>query len=775
MKRTLLLILTALIASTTVKGESQSSRWTFYSSYHNFTSNLVADEGKVYSIASGALVIYDTETTQVSTVNKTSGVSDAGISLMAYSPTARALLLIYNNSNMDVCYVESETVANMPQYKNASLTDHSINDATLSGNYAYVATATGISIINLKKAEFSNTYNLSRNVNSAVLLGSRLYAFTDEGVYEGNTATNLLDPKNWTLRSATVYTKARIMGGRIYALSQEGLVSLGTDPASPTILAAGSFSWLSPSSESLIYGGTDGVAGMVDSNGTLSTLSGGSGILCLSKGKSSTYWASCGTEGLRPYRIENNALVPSGNAIRPEGPAYNYCDKMYVAPSSKLWVAGGSMNYLGLNYEATLYSFDGSRFVNYPDTLEKVTGLPNYRNVTGVAEDPLDASHIFATTAETGLYEFRNGKFAAHYDYEENGGHLYSAAPGYGSASRAFVRTSGPTFDSDGNLWMLNFEVDTIVQVRKKDGSWRGLYIPSVAKWPTFDRILLDGKGRAWITHRRTTSTHHAGVVCLNYGGTIDNASDDQSMIRYNFTNQDGETERPTLVYDLCMDKEGQIWVATNAGPYVIRDPDNFLSSNFTFNQIKVPRNDGTNYADYLLDGIPITSIAVDNAGRKWFATSGNGLYFISADNMTELAHFTTKNSPLISDDILSVAVMDNEGLVMIGTSEGLMSYRYDKAVNESDFTDKNIKVYPNPVRPDYSGNITISGLTEGAEVKISSTGGQVVASGKSTGGTFTWDGCAANGSPVAAGVYYILCSTSSGNKSAAARVVIVR
>lgn len=193
-----------------------------------------------------------------------------------------------------------------------------------------------------------------------------------------------------------------------------------------------------------------------------------------------------------------------------------------------------------------------------------------------------------------------------------------------------------------------------------------------------------------------------------------------------------------------------------------------------TFTQVKVPRNDGTNYADYLLDGISISAIAIDGGGRKWFGTDGSGVFLISADNMTQLQHFTTDNSPLLSNTIESIAVDGTSGEVFFGTDKGLCSYMSD-ASQASDKMDKdNVYAYPNPVRPDYTGLITVTGLTLDADVKIVTVNGTLVAEGRSNGGLFTWDGCDKSGRRVASGVYMVQTATSDGKKGTVCKIAIV-
>jgi hypothetical protein len=194
-----------------------------------------------------------------------------------------------------------------------------------------------------------------------------------------------------------------------------------------------------------------------------------------------------------------------------------------------------------------------------------------------------------------------------------------------------------------------------------------------------------------------------------------------------------------------------------------------------TFTQVKVPRNDGTNLADYLLSGIDIQSIAIDGGGRKWFATNGQGVYLISADNMTQLQQFTTENSKLLSNSVMSIAINQKTGEVFFGTDKGLCSYISDATETNTEMTSDNVWAYPNPVEPEYTGPITITGLTLDADIKILSANGAVVNEGRSNGGTYTWDGCDKKGRRVASGVYMVVTATNKGEKGTVCKIAIVR
>jgi ligand-binding sensor domain-containing protein len=199
-----------------------------------------------------------------------------------------------------------------------------------------------------------------------------------------------------------------------------------------------------------------------------------------------------------------------------------------------------------------------------------------------------------------------------------------------------------------------------------------------------------------------------------------------------------------------------------------VNDDSNYLT------QVKVPRNDGTNLADYLLSGLTIRDIVVDGGNRKWIATQGSGIYLISSDNMSELAHYTTENSPILSDNVMALAINNETGELFIGTDIGLCSYVTDATTAVETMEKDNVYAYPNPVVSGYNGLITIVGLSRDADVKILSTSGQLVAQGRSNGGTFTWNGRDRQGRRVASGVYMVAAATSEGKKGTVCKIAVI-
>ena len=326
-------------------------------------------------------------------------------------------------------------------------------------------------------------------------------------------------------------------------------------------------------------------------------------------------------------------------------------------------------------------------------------------------------------------------------------------------------------FDNEGNLWCVNSDVKNIVKVRKKDSTWVSLNYKDIEYWATAVKPYFDSRGWLWLT----AIQGDPGLFCAKTNNTPFDTSDDTTKKWINkFTNQDGISYDIYQLYDIAEDKNGEIWVGTNIGIFVIDNPEKFFNDGI-FKQIKIARNDGTGLADYFMSGVYIKDIEIDGANRKWIGTNSNGIYLVSADGQETIHHFTTENSPLPSDCIESIAINDITGEIFIGTDKGIVSYMGDATTPTNELEKGNIHAYPNPVRADYSGKITIVGLTYDCNVKIVDAAGYLINEGESNGGMYSWNGRNMRGEKVASGVYYVLTYDSNGKEGVATKILITR
>lgn len=451
--------------------------------------------------------------------------------------------------------------------------------------------------------------------------------------------------------------------------------------------------------------------------------------------------------------------------LKPGGPKYNYfTDSKFT--NNQLYTVGGYFVSGGADMErpGIVQVWDNNDWLIYQEQLDSVTGYP-YMDNNCIDIDPTDITHV-AVGGRSGLYEFRNGKLLKYHNQQNS---LLSGAVDRGKIlGNDYNLINGIKYDKEGNLWVLNSQgLQVNLLELTTSGEWINHYQERLSDskntgFKVMQSAMFDSRGYLWFVNAHW---ENPSIFCFD----IDNNTIVKEITI--ITNQDGTSYNDYRPYCLAEDLNGNIWIGTNKGPFMI-ESNNLDSSTLT--QIKVPRNDGSDFADYLLSDVVICSIAIDGGGRKWFGTQDNGVYLISADNMTQIYHFTTENSSLLSNTVQSITINNNSGEVFLSTESGLCSFISDATSTVTEMNKDNIYAYPNPVTPDYSGLITIVGLTLNADVKILSSSGKLIAEGRSNGGSFTWDGNDHNGKRVASGVYMVVTATSDGKKGTVCKIAII-
>ena len=463
-------------------------------------------------------------------------------------------------------------------------------------------------------------------------------------------------------------------------------------------------------------------------------------------------------------RTDYNENLELVKELKPGGPKYNHFFNMLFHQGLLYTVGGGWWQFDNFHRPGTIQVLNADKEWNIYQDDFKPAFATKYEDVNAIAIDPLDDSHVMVASC-MGVIEFMNGQFQKNYtagntDYFESA--ASNGAPNY-------VRTDGIVYDQKGNMYCLNSGSTTAIIKRDANGTWSGFMNAALIDKPEHSMrvmkgTMIDSRGLMWFVNAHS---EHPAFFCFD--------PETEEIERYeNFSNQDGTNMGVIRVNSVCEDKNGNIWVTTDKGPAYVTKTEIAEPSRGVI-QYKVPRNDGTNYADYLLANVNTHCMAIDGGGRKWFGTTDNGVYLISADNNTQIEHFTTLNSPLLSNNIESIAINQETGEVFFGTEYGLCSYMSNSTAPAAEMTDDGVYAYPNPVTPDYNGLITITGLSLDADVKILSSNGRLVAEGRSTGGTFTWNGRDKDGSRVASGIYMVATATSEGNKGVVCKIAVVK
>ena len=628
---------------------------------------------KLYVLASNSLYTYNKNDQSIKTYDKVNGLSDTDIRFIAWNKTARRLVIIYSNNNIDLLD-DRGNVTNVPDYYlKTTMADKTVNGIDMSGVYCYLSTGFGLVKLNVAKAEISDSYNLSFPVNYSYIEGGYIYAASQSnGLYRAPLTANLLDKNNWTQ-----------VGGYV----------------------------------------------------------------------------------ARPKTMDAN-LLNQAKTLSPGGPKYNgFAYIQYL--NNRLYTVLGMFKsgYVDSNTPGAVQILHDAEWTNYQEKLSLKTGY-EYIDNNVLAVDPRNANHVFVG-GRTGLYEFLDGQLKAYYNKDNSllQGAMYKGR----ELGNNYVLINGLCFDNKGDLWILNSQASRENLLRlSADGQMTSFSKPALMKdgvgGSVLTSMVFDNRNNLWFCN-----DHWDYPALFCYQPTTDKLL---SFTR--FVNEDG-SNLDLVPHSVMPLSNGDVWVTTTIGPLLLSRSAIDNPETAIFTQVKVPRNDGTNLADYLLSGIDVTCMAIDGGGRKWFGTKANGVYLISADNMTQVKHITSSNSPLLSDNILSIAINNTTGEVFFGTDKGLCSYMSDATTPSDRPSGDNTYAYPNPVKPGYTGPITIVGLSMNADVKIVTTNGVLVAAGISNGGSFIWDGKDKSSKPVASGVYMVKSADEDGNNGVVCKVAIVR
>lgn len=804
MVRTFFFTLLALLIGSQMLAQNfeQADRWTEHLSYYD-GKKAIRSGNRMFCLMGENLLIYHLDNQREERITRLShGLSAKSISQMAYSETEDLLVLFYSNRHIDLFSPTTGRVVPI-NYLQRFTEELTINRLSVLGSSAFLSTTQGVIWIDLSQRSIRGYYRIG-DCNDALLFDNTLFAATADGkILTADPQQNLSDLNAWHSLLQMPIAQLIATNNYLYALVDHRK-DIGVWRISPRVDTSRNVERIIH--QPILSAQYDHLTGQVqflssqhlyhsdEANNSYPTLAWGqqlarSGINAYLYHANDGIWLGEDGKGFRYYPISADSINTSQaqSIIGETGPLL---DKAYFLRQvgGQLLIASGRFDTYEVDQTPqTAQLFDGTnwRFLRRPKATDDFWGK-HFQWATSIAQDPTNSQHYVVTTGRTGVYAYdlsQPGAFWGNHPLSEKAVQQFSyhnsplqSALGNTHASAAdYVRTDGAIFDQQGNLFLLNNQVDTLIWVRKRNGQWTGLFHQDLSKAPTLEKTMFDSQGRLWVTSRRTVSYHNAGFLCLDYNGTIDNTADDRAKYRSSFVNQDGTNFLFQAAYCLAEDKDGSMWLGTDQGLLKVEKNANWFADNFRITQVKVPRNDGTNLADYLMAGVPISALAIDGAGRKWVGTDGNGLYLLSADGLEVIHHFTSDNSPLYSDKIWSLALHNDNGQVYISTDQGLLAYRSDATTPSSQLTKQHIKIYPNPLRPEHRGNIHITGLPDNCDVRITSPSGVVVKAGKSLGGMFEWDTRDLGGNRVGSGVYLVHLVGEGDNQAMVSKIAIVR
>ncbi|UYZ61690.1 type IX secretion system anionic LPS delivery protein PorZ [Hymenobacter weizhouensis] len=741
----------------------------------NRATALAEAGSRVYVATADAFFYYDKELNTTRLLSRRDGLSDVGVSALAYDSVGQQLVVAYRNTNLDLLRLGSgeAQVRNLTDILRKEISGSKvINHIHLNGRLAYLATSFGIVVLDVARLEIRDTYTnigpggtVVRAYATAVA-GGFLLAATSNGLMRARLTSNLLDFRSWTTdlpaRPNDPYRTLAVQDGRVFAgVSGDKLYRF--DPAAPALgwqavsgaPTGAEYRQLTASRAGLL---------LTTNQPQLTVLNPASGAVVATlrpallqdpraalRGREGAFYVADFRNGLLKIQNQQAEQFTTNAPAR----AQNFSVLADARTNSVTVFSGGySDRYLQRGLREGFSTFQNGQWTTVNATLP-AGQYPNLLDVSRGVRTP-DGT-LYVASYGNGLLEWKGpGAFRLFNPTTGQPNPLRSAI-----ADPNFTRVTDLAATPDGDVWVVN---------RHQVAGQSGLFVfsPVAGTWRTvpyfggsenLDRIALDEAGNAWVSRARAPGGTQLGMVALR---TEDNT------VR-SFSEADGLPSGE--VYKVVKDRRGDIWVATLKGPAVFNDPLSAFDPGLGlgFRAPIVRRGDGTGFP--ALVGEAVRTLAVDGGNRKWFGTD-RGLWLFNEDGDEALRHFTAANSPLPSDRIVDVAVNDRTGEVFVVTDAGVVSYRGDATVTEG--KPSCAKVAPNPVRTNFTGQVGISGLANNGIVKITDVTGKLVYETRANGGTVTWNLADYNGRRVQSGVYLVLSSDQDGKNPCISKVAVV-
>lgn len=758
------LLVSLLCLSQTIFSQA-TEKWKPYLAYYNTTA-VVEAKNNVFAIADGSLFSYDKESNSVTFYSRKTGLSDNEINFIGYNPEVEKLLIVYSNGNIDLW--GDKGIENIPYLKSSTLPNKTVNNFSFYKEYAYISTGFGIVIVNMKDKEITDTYKFNEAVYAVCIKDNFVFAATSSKLLKGSVNDNLLDINNWHPHSISPLSGEGIkqlypyQGTLCFWIKGNGVFYQKNDASVTPIKYSNDIKNLTVQNDKIIFHTSNTAFIYPSLNLSQSESFSTEYINGISSFKDKNmYWVAAGSTGLLGIKKNTDKFETITTIKNEDSPKRNLADYLTIH-NNKLLVAGGGRDDDRRRSIGTIMAYEDGSWFSFDETeIAKQTG-ETFLDVISIAIDPKDENHYYASTWGEGLYEFKDNKYINRYSLHNS--KLEAAIPN----DTNFVRVGSLCFDKYNNLWMTNSEVKKYpVHVIEPNGTWHALRYEKLLGNNLIDQIIFTSKYK-WISIQRGTSSE-SGIFVIDDNGTIGDVNDDKFEYYASFT--DSNSGKPIEVggyYSMAQDKNGAIWLGTNRGPIICQSPNKV--ENLMCNRIVRTTNEGPGY---FLDGEKVTTIAIDGGNRKWLGTESSGVFLVNEDGSETIENFTMDNSPILSNNITSIAINDNTGEVFIGTDKGIISYRGDATKGSEDYSD--VYAYPNPVRPEYQDRVTITGLMDNSNVKITDMNGNIIYQGKSAGGQLVWNCQARNGSRVATGVYLVLSATQDSKESVVTKIMVVK
>ncbi|TXG37021.1 type IX secretion system anionic LPS delivery protein PorZ [Seonamhaeicola maritimus] len=760
-----------------------SALWQGHFSYYSI-KEVVKGNNKIFAAADNAIFSLDLQTNEIKEFNTINGLSGETISTIFYSEAYELLVIGYENGLVEITFDNEEevlSVVDIIEKPTIPPNDKRINHFKAYENVIYISTNYGISVFNLERLEFGDTYFIGNNgsqiqVNQTTVFGDYIYAACSNGngiLKAPISNPNLIDFQNWqTVFSGDFIivegTETKLYAvntsKRIYDITNDTLFELFLYNDVPLNINFDN-QYLNVTTENNVF--------VYDINFSLISQ------VPISVDFDTEYTSAIvymddvyiGTNdfGILKTSFSNPVIFEE---IHPDGPLMNIPFSVEAEPSG-VWVTFGEYNEFFNPYPLNNRGYSHLQDKTWLNT--PYSDVFEAKCLNAISINPLDNSQIFISSFFSGLLEIIDDTPITLYN-EQNSDLESLVLPN--NPSYIDIRVGESSFDNNGVLWItMGLVENQLKSYNPSNNQWKSFplntVIPEAFDNNGFADIVIGDDQTKWVA-----AGYSYGFIGFNESG---------GNIQIKGVYRDDENMPSTRVSALALDKRNQLWIGTNSGLRVLYNTSNFFDEeNIRVDEIII-EEDGI--AKELLFQQFITDIEVDGSNNKWIGTADSGLFYFSSDGQNTIHHFTKNNSPLPSNTINDVSLDDTNGIVYIATSRGLVSFL---SGGSSPFEDlESAFAYPNPVRPGFNivnEKVKIKDISENVNIKITDIEGNLVAEAQSRvnqryrgfnleidGGTAYWNGKNLANNIVASGVYLVMLSDLDTFETKVIKLMVVR
>ena len=655
-------------------------------------------------------------------------------------------------------YVNDITSLNTPQKQ--------INALKVQGDTLYVLTMLGVSVYNLARGEFGDTYmrfgpagnQLVGDAFALELFNDRIWVATANGIASTPVSNiNPSAPESWRVDVAASGLPANnvrgltAFGGVLYAATANGVGAF--DGAQWSTLSGTSgrdVIGVSPSGTVLAPGGIPQVAFLTRSELSTAPPLNGTGTVAVLPAAGTNYTA-LSPAGLIVGTALTGIVIPGSSPTVGQwehylspGPTTNSFVGMAVDDNGVLWSVTGSQNGEGF------LSFDRSVWKSYRvEQYPQLGGNDFFKVSIGANNAKWFGNWGTGVTLVDGSGTIRRVLTVAN-------GLLPTL-----SFSPSYVVVGGVGTDASGSAWIMNRTPpnDTSLVVFRSDSSFQ--YVTGQPCRGSdqhddivFNDVIIDSYNTKWFTNfTRFEPTTGKGLFFYNESGPLSGMTSSWGKL----TTGDGLTSNQ--IWCLTIGRDGDLWIGTDQGVSIIFNPQS-------------PRSIALYHP--LRDQV-VQAIVTDPLNNKWCATK-QGVFVLSSDGTSLLEHYTKENTDgkLPDNDVASIAIDKTNGTVYFGTEKGLGSITTPGLAPLRSF--ETLKVIPNPYIVPSTRDLTIDGLVQGSTLKITTISGSLVREIRTPGGRVGyWDGRDMTGAIVPSGVYIIIAASEDGSSTLTGKVAVLR